>query len=475
MCGIVGYIQVNRVTTSVDEQYRYALAELLFMDSLRGLDSTGIACIPKDRSNKPFVVKRAVPGYMFIDLPEYRRVTQAQANPGIYIGHNRAATRGEVSDQNAHPFVADHITLVHNGSINNMHALDSGTVSTVDSCHIAHAISRHGPEVVLSKLDGAAILVWHNARENSMNIARTKDREIRWIFDEHGTCWFASERGMLWTALRRNNINVKSEFLTLPEFHHYKWVLGEGDETPGKLIKNKFDPFVPKWEQERLAWENKRAEENKMGKGCSVLPFPQKQISSSHGTAHTSGQCAIQTTDDKEPLRRHEYHSKRKINSIDKKLACYGLAVGDEIEVTRTIWMPNPENAALGDMVANWKYQNVPVKVVLPDVPVSLWQRQASGRYRVNVYNLIQELVPKAGRHTPTLYAKPKPYQMRDLVQGPRGKLITKDEFEILTEKGCNWCHQSVEVIDHDKTEWIGDHALCQMCSVNVNHPNMMI
>jgi hypothetical protein len=466
MCGIVGYIQTATTTIEDDNRHRYALMELLFMDSLRGLDSTGIAVIPKyqDAEHKPFVFKKAVPGYVFIDLAEYKPVLQAQSKPGIFLGHNRAATRGEVSDYNAHPFVADHITLVHNGSINNMLSLDSGIQSTVDSKHIAHAIAKHGAEAVLPKIDGPAILVWHNATENSMNIARTKDRELRWIFDKNGTCWFASEREMLWSALKRNNIEPVGEFLTIPEYHHYKWELADAvTETPGKLTKTKFE-FSPPWRQKNKDW-NKSTEGSNTGKACTVTELRPNKKSPITCTSDT----AIAT----DTIKRHEPLSKRKIDAVDRKLQVYGLSVGDEITICRTQWHPDKAKEGFGDVIGTWdpKKDGAPlIKVILPDVPRSLWDRQDSRHYTVVVYNVIQEHISSIGKHQPVLYAKVKAYRLTELVQGPGGKLITPTAFEDEARYGCMWCADTVSIANHEITEWVNGKPLCRKCSINFAH-----
>lgn len=462
MCGIVGYVQSQQTSIDVDNQYRRAMGELLFMDTLRGFDSTGIACIPKYDAKGAFVIKKAIPGFAFIDTADYKRVLRAQSQPGIFLGHNRAATRGAISDENAHPFEAgekgNRVILVHNGSLLSYTNLKADVKSTVDSCHIAHAIAQHGAAETLPRLDGSAILVWWNEKENSMNIARTKDRAIAWIFDEHNTCWFGSEYDMVFAALKRNGIKMRGNFLQLPEFHHYKWELtvDEKDVFPGKLTKVKFDEYVPDWKLKNQQWEKDRAKQ---------------------GTHYNHGySCGLGAGDDDDDagdknsgtvivVRRHEVFSKRKLNKVSKELATYSLDVGDELEVTRMGWTSSINNKSIGDIECKWVQKGM--KVILADVPKSLWNRTASNRYHVNVYNVKMEPILGTGSHEPVLYAKIKEDKLADLVQGPDSKLITKTQFENLAEDGCGWCGKQVNLADHEDVAWNKDRPLCRVCSVN--------
>lgn len=109
MCGIIGY-------TGPLEARQILLDGLAGLE-YRGYDSAGIAlCLENSHialAKKAGKVK---------NLKEYcdHHIT-ASAHSGI--GHTRWATHGGVSDINAHPHRAGKVTLIHNGIIENYHAL----------------------------------------------------------------------------------------------------------------------------------------------------------------------------------------------------------------------------------------------------------------------------------------------------------------------------------------------------------------
>lgn len=109
MCGIIGY------TGPLDA--RKILLDGLATLEYRGYDSAGIALCMEDSSiclaKKVGKVKA---------LKEYcDEAVTGGSHSGI--GHTRWATHGGVTDVNAHPHRAGKVTLIHNGIIENYHAL----------------------------------------------------------------------------------------------------------------------------------------------------------------------------------------------------------------------------------------------------------------------------------------------------------------------------------------------------------------
>ena len=105
MCGIVGYIG-NK------EAYPLLVNGLKRLE-YRGYDSAGVALL--DNKGVRIYKKKG----KVSDLDEYAKASDISGEIGI--GHTRWATHGEPNDVNAHPHTSEngHITLIHNGIIEN--------------------------------------------------------------------------------------------------------------------------------------------------------------------------------------------------------------------------------------------------------------------------------------------------------------------------------------------------------------------
>ena len=190
MCGIIGYISLRDETAKIDKE-RF-LHDALIIDSFRGMDSTGLITVCEDF--KVSTHKEVLPGYYFIDTEEM----QAMPRGWAAIGHNRAATKGAVNVKNAHPFTYGPVSLVHNGTLNNLgiNLPNACKKVDVDSYNIARALGNVAVEdahKVLSDIRGAYALVWTDTRDKSVNIAKNGQRPLHWSFNQAKTImWFMS-------------------------------------------------------------------------------------------------------------------------------------------------------------------------------------------------------------------------------------------------------------------------------------------
>ncbi|MEQ9770783.1 glutamine--fructose-6-phosphate transaminase (isomerizing) [Pectobacterium jejuense] len=104
MCGIVGAVAQRDVAEILLEGLRRL--------EYRGYDSAGLAIVDSEghvarlrRLGKVQVLSQAA--------------EEHELHGGTGIAHTRWATHGEPSEENAHPHVSEHITIVHNGIIEN--------------------------------------------------------------------------------------------------------------------------------------------------------------------------------------------------------------------------------------------------------------------------------------------------------------------------------------------------------------------
>lgn len=245
MCGIVGILSNGNLSV----QERRAFAWMHYFDKTRGLDSAGIFW--GDEKNA-----RAFKG---VGSPEDVWNNKAAGKVLSYsgelldprvlfaVGHNRAATSGEITSANAHPFRHGHIIGVHNGSVPqyNLTAMEKdlkdGKGEPVDSSTILKLLSEGKTIADLeANYSFAYALVWHNQRDQTVNIARNEERPLYICYNaSKSTVLWASEGWMIQQALRAARIaGGYNTIEVVPPFTHIKFdlsrasIVGSVEATP---------------------------------------------------------------------------------------------------------------------------------------------------------------------------------------------------------------------------------------------------
>jgi hypothetical protein len=200
MCGIVG--SVGKLLAKDDKIFE----QLLIVDSLRGIDSTGILSV--GTKNDYGIAKQVGDPY---NLFNDRRYAGAMAGTNrVLLGHNRWATAGKVNRANAHPFETDNLIGVHNGTLDNKHALDEAHRFAVDSENLLFHMDKHGVHDAIGLVRGAWSLVWWEKEARRLNWLRNKERPMNFTWNEEETIlYFASEAWMLKGVLARNDVKHK--------------------------------------------------------------------------------------------------------------------------------------------------------------------------------------------------------------------------------------------------------------------------
>lgn len=205
MCGIVAV--VGKITAPE----RTAFQELLYLDAVRGWDSTGVFNVKPDGSTRMF--KQASVPTEFLLRTQAQRIL-SEAGIIALVGHNRAATKGLVNDDNAHPFQHDAVIGVHNGTLRTTHQLPNNTKFVVDSDNLYYAMTQEGIDTLIPKVNGAYALVWHDAREaGAVYVLRNSERPLWYAHSkDKATCFIASEYPMI--GMATDNTRAKIELFT---------------------------------------------------------------------------------------------------------------------------------------------------------------------------------------------------------------------------------------------------------------------
>ena len=186
MCGIVGYVgnkECQKIILGSLERLEY-----------RGYDSSGIATIYHDKLQS----RRAVGKLSELKI----KIKKMPVLGSLGIGHIRWATHGGVTEENAHPHLANgEVAIVHNGIIENYAELKKELIekgflfiSETDSEVLAHLFAHAFKEVlepvealrlVLSKIEGAfAFAAISKSNPETLLVARNASPLVIGFTDE---------------------------------------------------------------------------------------------------------------------------------------------------------------------------------------------------------------------------------------------------------------------------------------------------
>jgi predicted glutamine amidotransferase len=164
-------------------------------------------------------------------------------NISVIMGHVRAATCGDLTIREAHPFIfGGKFIGAHNGHITNVNALyqsikernDEEILGNVDSEKLLYGLYKSGDNYkeYLSRIEGNRALVWiHN---DILYFTRGENPRMKLFFTtilDEKVIVYSSEEHFLRVVLSRNGIKT-DKFFELPPFTVWKYNLIEDSTKP---------------------------------------------------------------------------------------------------------------------------------------------------------------------------------------------------------------------------------------------------
>lgn len=178
MCGIAGVYSLQ-----YSKPERDLFQRLLLLNAFRGMDSTGVVRIkdkPRLSCNR---IRAVIPSPEFIFTKKGSEfIGQTEGVIGM-IGHTRAATKGSVTAQNAHPFEFPNVIGVHNGTIK--YKFKGSDDYETDSEALYKLINDVGIEEALNEVaysDPAYALVFIDKAKGTLNFIKNSKRPLAFTF-----------------------------------------------------------------------------------------------------------------------------------------------------------------------------------------------------------------------------------------------------------------------------------------------------
>ena len=208
MCGQVGIAGPGINSFDLD-----IVREMLIVATLRGTDSTGILQGKStnwfDKQEVDYVIEKAASDasyfkWFHLHSKDGNKRILNSVQDNFIACHVRAATKGRVTDENAHPFEFDRLIGMHNGTLRDQKYHHE---TKTDSEMMIKDMDVRGIVPVLRELDPASAyaMILFDKEKGTLSFVRNDQRTL--FFGVHATrhvIYWASEEWMIREICRRN-------------------------------------------------------------------------------------------------------------------------------------------------------------------------------------------------------------------------------------------------------------------------------
>lgn len=487
MCGLVGVI--GDMFEADKKMFNY----MLQLDTSRGPHSTGIARIPNhNRADKIVIVKdtgtpwdlyKKKGNQFFNNEKTWNTISGDYA---VLMGHNRWATVGKVTAENAHPFDCDNIIGAQNGTLTTFSQKDlvDHEHFETDSEALFHNFDVKGVDATMPLVDGAWALTWYNIADDTFNLLRNKERPLYFAWKKNGkTMYYASEFFMIYAAAEKFNIELENDTvyelpvdtlytfkmgnlftfnkdrLTKREMKGHQWVRPKVTYNEQWKASNTNTSFVTKSASESA---NVFAQGNKEKDGSNtVVPFL-KELQS--------------TVWEKD----HPYNSASYWHGQIGKFVEFYLEDGIYVDEQRKTFIKG-RTVNGNKTIRIYDSTKNDVKAVLGDKDIITFAAKVkrvktpgSGMYLLidtdDISDVMRRTDLRAGMQKKEIDdALPFDNLFKDgVLPMVRGKTVTPEEYEKAVNCGCAWCSAVPSLEESPDLVWLTNDAfLCSDCKTN--------
>ena len=423
MCGLVG------VAGDISKKDEKAFEMMLVLDSTRGPHSTGVLSVP--RYTPPKVTKVVGSPWELFANSNFNKMMGLGHR--VLMGHNRYATKGAITNFNAHPFQFRDIIGAHNGTLRQQYLLDDYLDFEVDSENIFYDMQRNGAEATIPKIGGAYCLSWWDNAASTMNFIRNNERPLVLCASEDGKCvYWASESWMLSVALSKQGIK-HGPIEELPVNQLTSFPVDKtknGSAVLGKLRIKTVEGYKPP-PPALNNWNRNKG---------NVSHLPAKKGKKNGNVSKQSGSSSVAPVG--EELEFKVTGSAKTAASLQPYLTL--ALVGNKYSIPEMRIYPESSSAMWTNMLASKNTYLVKVQ-----------SYNGKGDYFTGQLKSIRELVPDDDD---------------SVTLGVCGLEVTEGEWTKIMQEGlgCSWCKDKPPIEDWAEIEWLDDDEyLCKKCTMS--------